>query len=484
MNASLLLRIFIPGGVVSHNELVGVIRLCKKFNIPSIQFGLRQDINIRVDHTRKAELIDELNQLRLDFDINSDWSRNIVTSYVSNRVFLSESWLTEGTYLDILDTFGYKPQLRINIVDPNQGLVPTHTGHLNFIASKNNNYWYLHMELPDWFPPNTSWPSLIYSYDISKVSQKIEELYLTGEKFTVNELFEKINELIHSNSRRIDQELKLPEVPLPYYEGVNKSGNKYWLGMYMRDYLFNIDFLEATLALLSKNNINKICITPWRSLLIKGIKESEWINWVKMLGKYGINLRHSSLELNWRVPDFDSTATQLKQYLVKEFDKKDIRTYGLTFAIRTAKVDLDGMIMIERKKSKSIFKGSKQTGTYDIYHAKGFEFNQTEYDNYAKNVTYKDLPSVLEKVTQLYYDQQSTPSEEEDKLASSKEAESHSIYECKHCFTTYDEEFGDSTNYVEPGTSFKDIPNSFRCPVCDSPKSDFVEQKNEEYHIG
>jgi hypothetical protein len=38
--------------------------------------------------------------------------------------------------------------------------------------------------------------------------------------------------------QQIDQPLKLPDFQLPYYEGFNKQGNKYWLGIYRRDELF------------------------------------------------------------------------------------------------------------------------------------------------------------------------------------------------------------------------------------------------------
>lgn len=473
MNTNLLLRIFMPGGIIAHNSLSTIVSIAKQFNVENIQFGLRQDVNIMVDRSNQNAITAELEKHGFDYKFNSDWSRNIVTSYVSNGIFQSENWLTEGTYLDVLDSFEHKPELRINIVDPNQGLVPLLTGQLNFIASKNNNYWYLKLDLSKWFPTLRSWPSLIYSYDIAKVSRKIEELYNGPETYTLNELFETINSILHSNSRRIDQELKIPVIPLPYYEGVNKNGNKYWLGIYKRNYLFNIDFLEAALDLLTQNNINKIAITPWRSILIKGIKETEWAGWLRLLGQYGINIRHSSLELNWRVPDFDRSAIELKQYLVNEFDKKDIRTYGLTFAVRTKKVDLDAMIVVERTRSKALFSENKLAGNFNIYHTKGFDENSNDYITYAENVNYKSLPLILQKLTNQYYQEQREAVETIDKSLN-KSKKKHNIYACNSCLTTYDQTFGDETNGVKPGTPFSEIPDSFICPVCDAEKSNFT----------
>lgn len=462
-----------PGGIITHDNLIEIVNLSNKFNVRSIQFGLRQDINISVERHYLDDLKLYLNNLNFDYEFNTDWSRNIVTSYVANGIFPSENWLTEGTYLDILDTFDYQPKLRINIVDPNQGLVPLFTGHLNFIASKTNNYWYLKMELPKWFSVVTSWTSLIYSDDISKVAKNIEAIYEMEATLTLNELVEKINQVIHGNSRRIEQELKLPNVQLPYYEGFNKTGNTYWLGIYKRSYQFPIEFIEAISELCYNDNINKIGITPWRSILIKDIKEIDWIKWIKLLGKYGINIRHSSLELNWRIPDFDNFAIELKQYLVNEFDKHDIRTYGLTFAIRTKKVDLDAIIVIERIPVKSMFKDKKIAGNYNIYHSKNFEANSKEYILFSEDISYSSISKKLQQLTNYYYEQQSLPSEEEKKKTAKKKNEKQIIHRCKDCLTTYNAEFGDSVNHIAAGTPFEQLPNSYSCPVCDAPKSSF-----------
>jgi rubredoxin len=194
---------------------------------------------------------------------------------------------------------------------------------------------------------------------------------------------------------------------------------------------------------------------------------------VKLLGKFGINMRHSSLELNWRVPDFDSSALELKMYLVSEFDKNDIRTYGLTFAIRTKEVDLDAIIVIEKVPVKSMFKTKHESAVYKIYHSKDFEPNQNEYIPYAEGVSYSALPKVLQQVTNAYYEQQSEPNEAEKLISANAKKVNHVVYRCKYCFTTYDQEYGDSVNCVPPGTLFKSLTNSFRCSVCDALKEDF-----------
>ena len=46
-------------------------------------------------------------------------------------------------------------------------------------------------------------------------------------------------------------------------------------------------------------------------------------------------------------------------------------------------------------------------------------------------------------------------------------------YECTVCGYIYDPELGDPDNGVEPETPFESLPDSWECPICGAPKSDF-----------
>jgi rubredoxin len=47
-------------------------------------------------------------------------------------------------------------------------------------------------------------------------------------------------------------------------------------------------------------------------------------------------------------------------------------------------------------------------------------------------------------------------------------------YRCEICGYIYDPAEGDSTQGIAPGTPFESLPDSWTCPVCGAPKSDFV----------
>ena len=46
-------------------------------------------------------------------------------------------------------------------------------------------------------------------------------------------------------------------------------------------------------------------------------------------------------------------------------------------------------------------------------------------------------------------------------------------YECRACGYIYEPDKGDSKHQVSPGTSFTDLPSSWRCPVCGVRTSQF-----------
>ena len=49
-------------------------------------------------------------------------------------------------------------------------------------------------------------------------------------------------------------------------------------------------------------------------------------------------------------------------------------------------------------------------------------------------------------------------------------------YVCTVCGYVYDPEQGDSSNGVDPGTKFEDLPDDWECPVCGASKDDFEKE--------
>ena len=105
---------------------------------------------------------------------NEKSGNNIVSSYVSTDIFRNTPWLTGNKFLYILEQFKEHPKLKVNITDPKQQLVPLFTGHINFIASDHEDYWFLYIRLPKW-DKMEMYPVLIYSWNIAEIYYEIEK---------------------------------------------------------------------------------------------------------------------------------------------------------------------------------------------------------------------------------------------------------------------------------------------------------------------
>ncbi len=466
-NKENLERVFIKGGIMSPSELIQIIERARGMGLESIMFGSRQDILFpsTIEVPKSTAGTD-------DHISSSTRHQNIVCSYVSTDIFSRTTWLNGSSYLYILEQFGHDPVLKINIADPRQKLVPLYTGHLNFIASHHEDYWYLHLQLPG-YPQDGYYPVLVNSNDIARLAKTTEDIYEHFDSIEV--LFEEINDVIEINARTIDKPLQVTFEPFPYYEGMNKMGiDKYWLGLYWRNNHYDLDFLKAMCDLCLESKIGKVCITPWKSLVIKGIPRESKIKWEKLLGRFGINIRHSSVELNWHVPVADLEAMELKNYLVDQFNRVDISTYGLTFGIYSRRAFRFTSVVLEKvDRNLGDKAGRAFRPSYNVLYCRNFDPNERNYVYYAQDVDQMDLPTLLIELSKHYFANLGEGREEEQPQPEEEEVILYDIFECSDCLSTYDSRYGEPSRGIAKGIPFEQLETTFTCSVCDAPKSSF-----------
>lgn len=469
-----LQRFQVKGGIISPGELLKLMDKAETIGLDALHFGSRQDILFPEKNDNKDIAEDHQN-----FDSNMfalPEHQNIMSSYVSIDIFKSTVWLRGTTYLYILEEFRYAPKLKINIVDPKQQMVPLFSGELNFIASEYEDYWFLYCKLPG--IEQGYYPVLIYTWDIAHLCELVEDIY--SEVTTVEQLFENLNNTTTLNSKTIKKKLTVDFSPFPYYEGMNKMRtNEYWLGLYWRNNRYSIDFLKALCTFCVDNRIGKICLTPWKSFIVKGIPASSKIVLEKLLGQYGINVRHSALELNWHLPVDNQQALDLKKNLVLNFDQNDISTYGLTFGV-TTEADRNKYftsIVIEINPTSTIVhQDFVVRPTYNVVYAKNFNPNTRSYVVYAQDVDRMDLPNLLMELTKIYFENLDSIDNDVVKpgsLSLQDEKIVLEVYQCTHCKTIYDPSVGDEVQNIASGTFFEDLPSDYCCSVCDSGLEDF-----------
>ncbi len=469
-----LIRAFVKGGILSPADMLRIMNISRTLGNRYVLFGSRQDIMFPSNDANEQDLDKLFREINIDYELGSDSSvyQNIVSSYVAVNVSETTNWVKEDTYHFVIDNFDFKPKIKINIVDPLQSIVPLLTGEVNFIASREENYWYLYIRDPRKGNVVECWPKLIFTQDIAKVCKALEELLLSFQPFGIDELFIILQGRMRINYRPISQKLKFPHNAFPYYEGLNAMlNNQYWLGLYWRNNQYDIDFMTAACRLCQETNVGKINIIPWKAFIIKGIKATDRIRWEKLMGKFGINERHSSLELNWHLPVIDKEALELKRFLVRELDQQDISTHGLTFAIKMRRESFPFTSIIIEKAADTAGGGDR----FNVLYARNFNPNNIEYLSYAKNVKREVIPALLIELSKMYF-RQLNPEKENDEVKTrvTVTPAASQIYQCPHCLSVYDKRYGDAVSNIPPGVAFADLPDTYTCHVCDGPKKDFV----------
>jgi rubredoxin len=473
-----LLKINLMGGIISPGTLLSILAAARQAGVRHVSFGARQQLLIwvKAETVRGSGLLEftsKLQELAIDFEVDAENYPNIISSYCAEEVFPTGAWLSEGIYRDIFDGFNYRPKLKVNISDSHQSFTPFFTGNLNFIASETQNFWYLYVR----FKQSNHiflFPILIYTLEIPKVCQRIEEVMLSNTSLSDTEIYEQVIAQGEIISQVIRQELTLPKFMLPYYEGFNRYGNKTWLGIYRRNETFALDFLEEICQVCLDTKIGQICTTPWKSLIIKGIENKDRGLWDALLGKYTINVRHAANELNWQIEDNSEEGLELKKNIIREFDDDDVRTFGLSFAVQTrAKSEVFGSVIIKKRK---IFAGL--SSVYDIYHTTDFNPNTRELVLFEGDINKAHVPEILQRLSKRYYLQMAQKDNATSKAniqqSSTKKRVLTTVHQCKSCLTMYDEQYGDAVNEIAAGVPFSDLPESYTCPVCEAAKSNFI----------
>lgn len=476
-----LTRLIVKGGVISPGELREIVNMSLEQGLKAFSFGSRQDIIF----PQGFNLIDKEKIGKHHFVFpNEESGNNIVSSYVSTDIFRNTPWLTGNKFLYVLEQFKEQPALKVNITDPKQQLVPLFTGHINFIASEHEDYWYLYIRLPKWARMEV-YPVLIYSWDIAKIYYEIERI-VSVESLGIDMIFSLVSEALDTDNRTIDKPLNIPFYPFPYYEGMNRMGiDQYWLGLYWRNNLYDLDFLKEMCDLCFECKIGKICISPWKSFIIKGIPKDKKLEWEKFLGKKGINVRHSLLELNWHLPVAKEWALNLKTFLVRTLDQFDISTYGLTFGL--SEYNRDGhyftSIVVEKNKLPKDLESIKIRDTYNVLYAKNFDPNTREYIVHAQDVDKLELPTILIELSKKYFEELGNSTPELSQTVAKKEKKQLDVHQCPECLTIYNSEYGDPEQGIEKGVLFKDLPSDYCCPLCENPKINFVVLTAEKQDI-
>jgi len=470
------------GGIVSPGHLKEILEVAQQVRVSQVSFGLRQQLVMEIP----LKYFEEFNQLCQSKNIVAYTVKeslpNVVSSYPAAGIFTTDSWLREGVYKDIFDQFNYAHLLKVNISDSQQCFVPFFTGHINWISSSAEHFWHLFIRFPK---TNRvfKWKDFVYTNDLGLVSKRIEQeilndkfLFYGNEKADGNLLYQRVKVL---NAYVAKPAFEEPAIyfSLPYYEGFNKVNDQLWLGIYRRDELLPVDFLIDVCNICLNTRIGQLYATPWKSIIIKNIDFACRKLWDYVLGKYRINVRHAANELNWQVEDFSEEGLQLKRQVIRHFDKEDVRTYGLCFAVQSKPTSsMFGNILIRKQQTKNPHR-LKSLERYDILYKKNFNPNEGEAVVYREGVEKEHIGIYLVSLCKFFYERGGEESVRPENNSLQKEVlpGKRIVYQCRHCFSVYDPSIGDEEQNIVAGTGFEYLAESYCCALCEAPKEEFVE---------
>ncbi|MCW3089989.1 MAG: hypothetical protein JWP81_1058 [Ferruginibacter sp.] len=370
------------GGIIPPRKLYDILNALQKIKVQFVRFGLRQQLLVDLETYNVAGFTEELERLNMQYEVDTSNFPNIISSFPAEGIFIRNTWLTESVYKEILDAINYAPTIKVNICDGNQSFTPMLTGNINWVANAQApNYWHLFIRFPK---TNTiyEWDQLCYTGDIPEVTKSLEQIitsnpaaYIDNPDADGSQLFSSLS-TANLKNKPAEKGAELPLFNLPYYEGLNRYDNKYWLGIYQRDELFGVAFLKELCQVCSDTKLAQLCCTAWKTIMIKGIEEKDKETWNLVLEKYQINMRHAANELNFQVEDNSAEGLALKNYLVKNLSVDDTRTFGICIGIKTRKKSEIFSSILVRRRYVIDFLGIRLFKVYDILCAKDFNPNE------------------------------------------------------------------------------------------------------------
>ncbi len=469
------LRILTQGGSIAPNDLRQIAGWAQDYGLTTLEVSNRQEILLNPPSgTIREDLARRIQALGLLTDETDALGQNIVSSLPATDVFADTPWLTAGVYLDILAQFrDINPRLKINLIDPAKSLVSPFTGNINFVASPEAGYWYVFLR-PSGSVRRYAWPILLESESIGPFVQVVEKHYFqnaadTGVRATAETFYRAVMADFQGNTRKVGEELRLPEATVPIYEGFHRgpSGN-YWLGLFRKPFTFPLAFIEALCDLCRETRVGQLYLTPYKTLLIKEIRDADRPAWDRLLGRFGIRTNVPTWYLNWQLPNTDTHAIALKNQILHLLEDADVRTDELSFAVKIPFSEAAAQVVIQQN-------GSPES--LDIYQRASHSTTNAQYVLVAKSQSLAQIGESIRQLSLAYYERLNAPIVP-DFSAEDKPAQQpmRQVHECPVCLSRYDAQYGEPHRNIAPGTPFDQLTDGYSCDVCETEKDTFVEK--------
>jgi rubredoxin len=477
------LQILTHGGSIAPNDLRQIAAWAAEYGLTSLEVSNRQSVLLNLPSAITREdmarpgLARRIHALGLPTDETDPQAMNIVSSLPATDVFPDTPWLTAGVYLDVLAQFSTAPRLKVNLIDPAQPLVAPFTGNVNFVASAEPNYWYAFLR-PSGSVRRYQWPILIENESVAGFVQAVDTHYFaapadTGVRATLDTFYRAVMADFQGRTRKVAEDLKLPHTTMPLYEGFHQTRNgNFWLGLHRKTYAFSLEFITALCDLCRDTRMGKLYLTPYKTLLIKDIREGDRPAWDRLLGQFGVRTNLPAWHLNWHLPNADAAAITFKNQLINQLDDTDVRTDELSFAVNVPFSEAAASVIIH--KNRCVEPGS--AGLFDMYQRTNLSVTNAQYVLYTKSQPMAAIASAIGQLSLAYYERLNPGTADLSPIPDPSPAPpARLVHECPHCLSRYDAQHGEPHRGIAAGTPFANLTD-YVCGLCEEPKAEFAEK--------
>jgi rubredoxin len=121
----------------------------------------------------------------------------------------------------------------------------------------------------------------------------------------------------------------------------------------------------------------------------------------------------------------------------------------------------------------------KALDRFSIWHTEGLDPHAREAVLYRKDLEKEHLFPYLVSLCKTFYEQQNKQHlpmtvTETGRAGGGKTGEKDACFQCRHCMTVYEEQYGDPEQAITPGTPFAQLGDDYVCAVCGGPVRDFA----------
>ncbi len=484
-----------PGGVFSPGALGELARAAQQFGSEAIRVALDQKLALNLPDARSAKAFRLSAAARIFASSADRLSVSSSIAGVDTDTNAGTPWLTESVYLDLIALCGSQTRSpenaaaprRVHIGDPRLSLSPRYPSDWNFLAADIRHHW--HPGVYDQHGVLRTAPYLLPSYLLGQVLEAGAEF--AASHGNADEPGEDILEwlsrrfadsiLTVSTTHDYTPVIPAPEKSIAPYEGLNEThdGSSLWLGVCRPAPGFSPLFLDELAYLCRKYEVGRIYSTHWHSLIIKNIPLASRSDWLALIARHGLNLRHDSAALYWQVADAYET---IRERMVQALRATDAGTAGLSFAVGPTALRSGTLIAM-------VPEGRRLFGeVFALYHRQNFDCSRHHWQKFAGGLRIRELiQAVCELRAQFLAEFQvkrrepgggsieiEAPLAADESAPATTEHADLALWSCPDCQTVYEPRYGDIRSGTPENTSFEELPDEFRCPVCEAPREAFV----------